>query len=75
MEALRGDIIDDSIDDSIDDEIVKPDNTTTNSSPVESAQDDWDSGDDDSTSTFFNKEDWIPALSEPQTKSSSNRYV
>lgn len=59
MESLRGDTSDD-------DPVVKP---AIESSPV---QDDWDSGDEDST-TFFNKEDWLPALSDSLAKSSPSR--
>lgn len=64
MESLRGDISDD-------DPVVK---SAIDSPPVVSAQDDWDSGDDDST-TFFNKEDWIPALSDSLAKSSPSRNM
>ncbi|KAG0628641.1 hypothetical protein M758_1G042200 [Ceratodon purpureus] len=61
MEPLHG-----TIDDSIDDEIVKPDNNTTTtdsySSTVASAQDDWDS--DEESTSIWDKEDFVAALSE-----------
>ena len=62
MEALHG-----TIDDSVDEEIVKPDITTTDSysSAVASAQDDSDSGDDESTSHWY-KEGFVKDLSETQ---------
>lgn len=72
MESFRGDI-DDSLDDSTDDDKAKPDNNiTTYSSPAVSAHDDWESGDEDSGSTFWAKEEFVAAVSEQQNAKSGS---
>lgn len=57
------------------DETIDDSNATVNLSPVPSAQDDWDSGDDDSSSLFFSKEDFVALLETDQAKSTPNQKV